>query len=280
MVDKATTAFGRKMPCQNPLDCPVIRFPAATYKSYNQDADLVERQSWYGSLIEEKSDDSGLMYMRNRYYNPATGSFTQEDPIGISGGLNTYGFAGGDPATYSDPFGLCPYATEKSAKTNTDASDCPKDAVGDGTRALQKYGGARAQQAIKHMASKRLTPVLTSYSQMQSVCGSTSAGACITGTGKIILPSSSTADMATHLMHEIGHDMIPNVGTWDKTYMHEEPIVAEWGARMWGKMPSNLRPAQGGMGIFYQEWRRNPVKFRQDRAHVACELVTRRGGEC
>jgi hypothetical protein len=30
------------------------------------------------------------------------------DPIGLAGGLNAYGFAGGDPVTYSDPFGLCP----------------------------------------------------------------------------------------------------------------------------------------------------------------------------
>ena len=34
--------------------------------------------------------------------------FTQEDPIGLAGGLNLYGFAGGDPINFSDPFGLCP----------------------------------------------------------------------------------------------------------------------------------------------------------------------------
>ncbi|MFQ5705771.1 MAG: RHS repeat-associated core domain-containing protein, partial [Gemmatimonadales bacterium] len=49
-----------------------------------------------------------LMYMRNRYYDPATGRFTQEDPIGLAGGLNLYGFANGDPINFSDPFGLCP----------------------------------------------------------------------------------------------------------------------------------------------------------------------------
>jgi len=30
-------------------------------------------------------------------YDPATGRFTQEDPAGLAGGLNAYGFAGGDP---------------------------------------------------------------------------------------------------------------------------------------------------------------------------------------
>jgi hypothetical protein len=31
---------------------------------------------------------------------------TQLDPIGLAGGLNLYGFAGGDPVNFGDPFGL------------------------------------------------------------------------------------------------------------------------------------------------------------------------------
>ncbi len=64
------------------------------------------RTDWHGSLLEGKRDKSGLAYVRNRYYDPATGRFTQEDPLGLAGGLNLYGFAAGDPVNFSDPFGL------------------------------------------------------------------------------------------------------------------------------------------------------------------------------
>lgn len=63
---------------------------------------------WFGNLITDKADGSGQHYMRNRYYDPKTGRFTQEDPIGLAGGLNVYGFANGDPVNFSDPLGLCP----------------------------------------------------------------------------------------------------------------------------------------------------------------------------
>jgi RHS repeat-associated protein len=61
---------------------------------------------WFGSLITEQADASGLLYRRNRYYDAGTGRFTQPDPIGLAGGLNVYGYANGDPVNFSDPFGL------------------------------------------------------------------------------------------------------------------------------------------------------------------------------
>lgn len=66
--------------------------------------------SWYGSLLRGRKDANGLVYLRNRSYDTTTGQFTQQDPIGLAGGLNLYGYADGDPINFSDPFGLCPGA--------------------------------------------------------------------------------------------------------------------------------------------------------------------------
>jgi RHS repeat-associated protein len=66
------------------------------------------RRGFQGTLLQDKEDAARTLYRRNRYYDPATGRFTQEDPIGLAGGLNLYGFASGDPVNFADPFGLCP----------------------------------------------------------------------------------------------------------------------------------------------------------------------------
>jgi RHS repeat-associated protein len=63
---------------------------------------------WFGSLLADQSDANDVRYRRNRYYDPVTGRFTQEDPVHLAGGLNLYGYANGDPINVSDPFGLCP----------------------------------------------------------------------------------------------------------------------------------------------------------------------------
>jgi len=51
-------------------------------------------------------DVPGVSFFRNRLYDQATGRWTQEDPVGVGGGLNLYAYAGNNPVAYTDPFGL------------------------------------------------------------------------------------------------------------------------------------------------------------------------------
>ncbi|HEV8304365.1 MAG TPA: RHS repeat-associated core domain-containing protein, partial [Gemmatimonadales bacterium] len=53
-----------------------------------------------------EGDSTRLYYMRARWYDPSTGRFVSEDPLGLSAGPNQYGFAGGNPVDGRDPSGL------------------------------------------------------------------------------------------------------------------------------------------------------------------------------
>ena len=52
--------------------------------------------------------ETGLHYNFHRDYNPATGRYVQSDPIGLDGGMNSFGYAGESPAVAWDMLGHAP----------------------------------------------------------------------------------------------------------------------------------------------------------------------------
>ena len=50
--------------------------------------------------------ETGWHYNWHRFYDPETGRYLTPDPIGLRGGDNAYGYAGGDPLGAVDPWGL------------------------------------------------------------------------------------------------------------------------------------------------------------------------------
>jgi len=51
------------------------------------------------------TDPTGLVYMRARYYDPASGQFLSVDPM-VDATREPYGYVGGDPVNATDPSGL------------------------------------------------------------------------------------------------------------------------------------------------------------------------------
>jgi RHS repeat-associated protein len=49
--------------------------------------------------------ETGIYYYRARYYDPTRARFVTEDPIGLVGGINLYGYALNNPLLYTDPDG-------------------------------------------------------------------------------------------------------------------------------------------------------------------------------
>jgi RHS repeat-associated protein len=79
--------YGSALPNQNPQNLGAfvynLRFPGQYYQA-----------------------ETGLMYNYMRDYDPATGRYLQSDPIGLTGGINTYTYAKSTPMMRADPSGL------------------------------------------------------------------------------------------------------------------------------------------------------------------------------
>ncbi|MGQ0641253.1 MAG: RHS repeat-associated core domain-containing protein [Gemmatimonadaceae bacterium] len=134
-----------------------VNWPALDTRAYGFIGVGAQARTWFGSVIHQGQEATGLQFKRNRYYNAERGAFTQEDPIGLEGGLNLYGFANGDPINFSDPFGLqadttrrrCDFITGEScspAVKELVKKDQPREEAGLAD-ALLLIGGLEAQGA-------------------------------------------------------------------------------------------------------------------------------------
>jgi RHS repeat-associated protein len=87
--------------------------------------------------------ETGLFYNWHRSYDSTTGRYTQSDPIGLAGGINTYLYGNASPLMYSDPNGLNPHvwnymcrqmglgsicdrSSQPRARCNCTSAQCPE----------------------------------------------------------------------------------------------------------------------------------------------------------
>lgn len=80
--------FGDSPPDENPSGLGVFEYP-------------LRESNYYADK------ETGNLYALYRdAYSPGIGRFPQSDPIGLGGGINTYGYVGASPVRFFDPYGL------------------------------------------------------------------------------------------------------------------------------------------------------------------------------
>jgi RHS repeat-associated protein len=157
------------LPCNGGASCPIISWPGGQSSLDGAPLHAPTTQSWWGNVISGNADASGYQYRRNRYYDPETGRFTQADPIGLGGGLNLYGFAGGDPVNYADPFGLVcpdpkdPHCTDLPIEKVTADVEAAKVVLSIASRWGAAVEGAEAIGKIASTLTDRFGPAVRSF---------------------------------------------------------------------------------------------------------------------
>jgi RHS repeat-associated protein len=106
----------------------------------------------YCANLGHQEDETGLVYMRARYYEPTTGRFVSEDPAGH--GMNWFLYADRNPITYLDFTGkfLLP-----------DQAEAVAQGIGLTARqaaALRTFAAWYEKQLIKALANKNLNIII------------------------------------------------------------------------------------------------------------------------
>jgi len=138
---------------------------------------------------EQRDSDSGLYFLRARYYDPAIGRFLGRDPLGEGNG---YSYVLNNPVNTVDPYGLCGLCDWA-----VDRGEDAKNAAGDYVDRHIQVGQALADAAVGCWNSQLCRTIGVSVGV--TLCSMATEGAGVYGcaaAGALILSAEETADCA------------------------------------------------------------------------------------
>ena len=100
-----------------------------------------------------------MHYNYYRDYDPKTGKYPQSDPIGLAGGLNTYGYVGENPVSGVDPLGLDPLCSLNGMRETCTDGQRPPPEGSPTTGPLSPIVGPVGAAAVADAASMACPPL-------------------------------------------------------------------------------------------------------------------------
>lgn len=155
-------------------------------------------------------EENGLDYMRNRWYDPTQGRFTQQDPIGLAGGANLYAYVGNSPLTFTDPTGLVdPISGGLLIEGMFVANPSGMGAV---SGAFGSTGAATADAAIGQGIRAQTDALTAAFVASQTPVGASAAPAYFGNPG---ITQGELAIARAHLQRELGRQAAQ--AAWDRS---------------------------------------------------------------
>ncbi len=94
-----------------------------------------------------QDDETGLHYNWYRYYDNSIGRYVTRDPIGLGGGLNTFGYVLANPLMYFDANGKEPRSTVGGDDEAFESEDARQRAIREQDRIINDPGSKQKEKS-------------------------------------------------------------------------------------------------------------------------------------
>lgn len=121
-----TDALGSTLELRNAAQAQTVQYTYDPYGNTSASTTSTNTLKYTG----REQDLTDLYYYRNRYYMPSISRFISEDPIGLAGGVNLYGYVVNNPVNLIDSLGLkkkFPYSHPHCQAIKTKIDNINKD---------------------------------------------------------------------------------------------------------------------------------------------------------